>query len=149
MSASFMVSVCVAANVALAGIGALRQPDPDRDALVALEQHWLSAEHDRAALDRILADDFQHPVPTGVVLTKAQHIEWAVAHPGPVDRRQRFEQMQVRRYGDAAIVTGVVLTTDGSGQEARSIFTDVFVRRAGRWQAVNAQENAVPAPARQ
>jgi hypothetical protein len=52
--------------------------------------------------------------------------------------------MQVRVYGDVGVVNGIVLTTDEQGREVeRTIFTDVFVRRNGRWEAVNAQENAV------
>ena len=51
---------------------------------------------------------------------------------------------KVRVYGDVGFVNGVVLTTDERGREAeRTSFTDVFVRRNGRWEAVNAQENAV------
>jgi len=54
------------------------------------------------------------------------------------------DQMQVRVYGDVGIANGIVLTTDEQGRELeRIIFTDVFVRRNGRWEAVNAQENAV------
>ena len=52
--------------------------------------------------------------------------------------------MQVRVYGDVGIANGIVLTTDEQGRELeRIIFTDVFVRRNGRWEAVNAQENPV------
>jgi hypothetical protein len=35
----------------------------------------LAAETDSAALDRILAGDFLHPVPFGLALTKRQHID--------------------------------------------------------------------------
>ena len=40
--------------------------DTDRDAIVALEQQWLAGLHDRATLERVLADDFVHPVPTPI-----------------------------------------------------------------------------------
>jgi hypothetical protein len=41
--------------------------------------------------------------------------------------------------------TELVIAADAGGKEtARTMFTDVFVLRDGRWQAVNAQENAVP-----
>jgi hypothetical protein len=116
----------------------------DRASLEAVELEWLHAEHDRATLDRVLADDFVHPVAAGVFLTKAQHIDWVVAHPPPVDRRQRFDRLVIRTYGDVGIVTGMVIAQAPDGREDRSVFTDVFVKRDGRWQAVNAQENAVP-----
>ena len=92
---------------------------------------------------------FINPVPAGVFLTKAQHIDWAVRHPAPRGRRQRLDQLRIRTYGDVGLVTGLVIATGGDGREDRTVFTDVFVRRNGRWQAVNAQENAVqPMPGR-
>ncbi|HEU5467360.1 MAG TPA: DUF4440 domain-containing protein, partial [Gemmatimonadales bacterium] len=59
------------------------------------------------------------------------------------DRQQQFDQLQVRVYGSAAVVTGMVISTDLAGHEAKTVFTDVFAKRGGRWQAVNAQENPV------
>jgi hypothetical protein len=128
-----------------------RNPEQDRAALIALENDWLANEHNAAALERILASDFVHPLPTGDFVTKAQHIEFSSAHPPPANQKRRFDQMQVRVYGDVGIVNGVVVTTDEKGpsrtdgdQEVhRTVFTDVFVWRDSRWQAVNAQENAV------
>ena len=112
----------------------------DRTALESIEHQWLDSEHDPAVLDRILAEDFLHPVSAGVVLTKRQHIDWAISHPAPPGHHQRFDQLQVRTYGSVGIVTGMVVSADDSQREGRTIFTDVFVRRDKRWQAVNAQE---------
>src|SRR5436190_22007758 len=128
-----------------------RTPERDRAALVALENEWLANEHNAAALERILASDFVHPLPTGDFITKAQHIAFSSAHPPPANRKQHFDQLRVRVYGDVGIVTGVGVATEEKGPSQtgendevdRTVFTDVFVWRAGRWQAVNAQENAV------
>jgi hypothetical protein len=120
-----------------------RSPAEDRLAVVALENQWLTHESDAAALDSILADDFSHPVGAGVILTKQQHIAWASTHPAPQGTRWAFDALGVRLYGDMAIANGVVRRTSPQGEEQRSIFTDVFVYRDGRWQAVNAQENVV------
>ena len=121
-----------------------RTPERDRAALIALENEWLANEHNPAALERILASDFVHPVPTGGFVTKAQHIAFSSAHPPPANLKQHFDQMRVRVYGDVGIVNGVVVTTDEKDHEVdRTVFTDVFLWRDGRWQAVNAQENAV------
>jgi hypothetical protein len=54
---------------------AKRTSNPDCDALIALENDWLKNEHNAAELEHILAEDFLHPVVTGKVLTKAQHIQ--------------------------------------------------------------------------
>jgi hypothetical protein len=47
-------------------------------------------------------------------------------------------------YGETAIANGIVEASDvPDDKPKRTVFTDVFVYRAGRWQAVNAQENAM------
>ena len=132
----------------LQAVGAAHAPqrtaEKDRQALVALENEWLGSEHDAAALERILAPDFVHPVATGDFLTKAQHIYYSTKYLPPANLKQRFEQMSVRVYGDVGIVNGIVVTSDEHGQEVdKTIFTDVFAYRDGRWQAINAQENRV------
>src|SRR5215470_12305072 len=117
--------------------------EKDRKELLSLEDEWLNAR-DAGTLERILADDFVHPVPQGVFLNKAEHIEWYVGHLPPANRKTRFDHMRVRIYGDTAVVTGMVIAGDESGKEVgRTVFTDVFVHHDSRWQAVNAQENPV------
>jgi hypothetical protein len=112
--------------------------------LIALENAWLKGEHDAAALDPILASDFIHPVVTGDFLTKAQHIYYSSRHRPPANLKNRFGNLSVRMYGDVGIVNGIVVTSDKDGKDvSRTIFTDVFVYRDGRWQAINAQENKV------
>jgi len=129
-----------------------RNPDQDRQALIALENTWLKSEHDAAALDSILASDFIHPVATGDFLTKAQHISYSSRHLPPANLKNRFDNLTVRLFGDGGIVNGIVVASDEHGKEVnRTIFTDVFVYRDGRWQAINARENRVendsrPAP---
>src|SRR5262249_25533706 len=92
-----------------------RSPEQDRAALIALENEWLANEHDASVLERILASDFVHPLPTGDFVTKAQHIAFLSAHPRPANLKQHFDQLRVRVYGDVGIVNGVVVTTDQKG----------------------------------
>jgi Domain of unknown function (DUF4440) len=118
--------------------------DADRAAVVAVENDWLSHLSDGPSLNRILADDFVHPVPNGLFLNKPGHIKWAVEHPRPAGWRARFEKLEVRVYGATAIANGIVETNDNAeAQPRKTIFTDVFVYRDNRWQAVNAQENEI------
>ena len=122
-----------------------RGPAKDREAIIALEQEWLHAS-DAATLDRILASDFVHVVPVDHFLTKQEHIDWFIKHPEPKERHTKFDKLNVRLYGDVGIVNGSVIATDSNGKEVdRTMFTDVFVFRDGRWQAVNGQENGVRA----
>jgi hypothetical protein len=75
----------------------------NREALIALENHWLNKEHKAAALDQILAADFLHPVVTGDVLSKAQHIKFASTPPASPD-------LTKRRSSGSRIWTLVLLT---------------------------------------
>ena len=119
-------------------------PQPDAHAtIVILENDWLAHQSDRTTLERILAPDFIHPVAAGVFLTRQQHIAWAVEHPRP-GRKFVFEKLDVRLYGETAIATGIVANSDAAGGDLRrTIFTDVFVLRRGRWQAIGAQETPI------
>ena len=126
-----------------AGLSQRRSVDSDRQALIALENEWLVAR-EAATLDRILAEDFVHPVPSGDFLTKAQHIDWFKRHPPPANLKFAFGRLDVRLYGNVGIANGTVVTSDETGKElSRNVFTDVFAFRNGRWQAINAQETDV------
>ncbi|MGE5112306.1 MAG: nuclear transport factor 2 family protein [Acidobacteriaceae bacterium] len=108
-------------------------------AIADLETHWLQHIDDPTVLDSILADDFVHTLPSGFI-TKQQQIDFAKAHPRTPQEERHFEDFKVRVYGDTGIANGIVVTTDASGTH-RTVFTDIFVKRNGKWQAVNAQEN--------
>ncbi|HEV2333328.1 MAG TPA: nuclear transport factor 2 family protein [Gammaproteobacteria bacterium] len=112
----------------------------DEKQLLDLEQRWLVAgeRRDIPALREILGDDFVDVSYQGKLRSKADHLAATLA---PSKSRQTLEELQVRLYGDTGIVNGLdhVVTADGSAAyEIR--FTDMFVKRKGRWQAVSAQE---------
>ena len=143
MFAASAVVFCVSYGMSFAQTPP-RRAEQDRQALIALENEWLSSEHNTAKLEKILASDFVHPVVTGDFLTKEQHIHYSSEYLSPASLKKHFSDLQVRLYGDVGIVNGVVVTTDDKGQEVnKTVFTDVFVCRDGRWQAINAQENEV------
>ena len=52
------------------------------------------------------------------------------------------DDLSVRAYGDAAVVTGRT-TASAGGQTVVLRFTDVFVRRDGKWLAVASQATRV------
>jgi len=121
-----------------------RTIEEDLRKLMAVETEWLAGEHDAAVLDRILAYDFVHPVVTGDLLNKTQHIYYSAKYLPPPKLKQRFENLKLRVYGDVGIVNGLVVTSDEHGKDTdRTVFTDVFAYREGRWRAINAQENRV------
>jgi ketosteroid isomerase-like protein len=126
--------------------------EPQAQADVAhLEREWLGAL-DRAdvnAIARILADDFLRPAPqSGHFIGKTELLRYYRSHlVPPKAEKKQIEDMIVIVYGSSAIARGKVVTRDAEGFAVSTLlFTDVFVRRAGKWQAVSAQENPVPGP---
>lgn len=146
--------------VLASGIGPVfaQPPASERNAasLVAVEQQWLTAlqRRDVAVLARLLGREFIDSDYRGDAVPRAQYLEYfahAARRRGP-SARQSFEDVRVRFVAgdEVAIVTGVVVTrsaakplaaASSSSPELRhSRFTDVFVWRQGRWQAVTGQE---------
>jgi hypothetical protein len=116
--------------------------DKAKQELLDLENHWLHSEHDPDALESILAPDFLHVLEIGII-TKEQHIDYWRKHPATPSPPEHFEDMHVRVYGTVGIVNGVVVRNQAEGLR-RTLFTDVFAYRDGKWQAVSAQELPVP-----
>jgi Domain of unknown function (DUF4440) len=122
-----------------------RSVEKSKQELLDLENHWLQVEDDPAALELILAPDFLHVVPAGII-TRDEQLSFMRKHPRSEQGAKLFENLHVRVYGDVGIVNGAVVAAgqEGaakSGQGARkTLFTDVFVYRDGTWQAVSAQE---------
>ena len=110
----------------------------------AVEQRWLENEDRPDVVQSILADDFVHVLPAGFI-SKEDHLAFLRKHPNAFPGSKHFEELRVRIYGEVAIATGIVSTIHDSGAKAkRTAFTDVFVRRDGKWLAVNAQELPLP-----
>ena len=117
----------------------------DSSGAASVEHEWLAHEHEAAPLEHILAADFIHPIGSGLFITKAQHIGYVAAHPANPGFRAHFERLDVRIVDGVAIATGIVAARDNAGAttDRRTVFTDIFACRDGRWQAVSAQETPV------
>ena len=100
---------------------------------------------DRATMERLYADDYVYTHSNGTVNNKAQEIaeymssemKWT-AH--------KSDDLKVRMYHDVAIVTGLsTLTGSAKGYvSGPRRFTELWVRRNGRWQTVGGQSTLVP-----
>jgi ketosteroid isomerase-like protein len=127
--------------------------DHSESAILQLEQKWLKAleSGDAAALQTILADDWQDNTSLGRIVTRKEFFDWLAANP---PRRilgvtSEIDEPKVRFYGDVAIATGVVVREMnelplGKKHVQHTLFTDVLVWRDARWQAVASQETLVP-----
>ena len=115
----------------------------DQAAIENLEREWSTAvvRGDSRPLEQILSEDCSLIGPDGSMLTKSQVI--AAVRSGDF-KFQSLDpgRMQVRTYGDAAVVTGggevkgKYKDQDLSGTQR---WTDTFIKLQGRWQCVASQ----------
>ena len=120
--------------------------DPPANAeqiVLQLTRDWLAAEesHDRATLQRIIADDFQGTGPGGNTVVKADVIPEEGSQSGLAIATSN---VKARVFGDAAVVTARGVSKKGEKGELR--FTVVFAKRDNRWQMVAGHLSAVPNP---
>ena len=115
--------------------------------LKQLEQDWLDTyrEGDADKMGKILADDFIGRWADGSTQTKDEQLR-AIRTGAEKHSTNQMLECNVRLYGDTAVVTGlqteqsVLERRDGSGKYS---YTDVFVKRDGRWQVVATETKRV------
>ena len=115
-------------------------------ALVHIEQTWASAleKKDTATLGCLLAEEFQDVDPQGNVSDRATTLAKAADHR---PMHNELSELTPRVYGDFGYIRGLATATDAQGKiVARVRFTDVYIYRDGRWQAVAGQESMLPKP---
>jgi ketosteroid isomerase-like protein len=137
------VLFCASASLVLArpaSPGPIQASKAEQE-LLQIEREWQDAlvKRDVATIERIEADDYMFTDPEGGVQDKATDIAQIKTGQLVFDSFKN-DDMKVRVYGDAAVVTarsivkGKFQDEDISG-EYRS--TDVFVKQQGRWRCVN------------
>lgn len=119
----------------------------DDAALRAADASWnaLRLSADVAALDRLLADDWQLTHSDGRVEDKAGYLRQLQTRNR---RNEAIENRDVvlRRYGDAAVVTGTSVqagTSGGQPWQGRFRFTRVWLLRDGRWVMVASHSSRI------
>jgi ketosteroid isomerase-like protein len=126
-------------------------PPTDSEQVLAdlkrLEDEWTVANinADKKKLNRILADDYVG-INQGRPQGKAQYLK--TIEPEPSIQHWEFENLKLSLSGDRASLSGVlrleVEDENGDPQQITYRFTDKFVWRAGRWQAVASEVDQVP-----
>lgn len=107
----------------------------ERDAAAAL------VKKDLAGFGGVFSEDAVFTGPDGAVQTKAQLLADIKSGSLVIDASE-ISDMKVRVFGEAAVVT--YTTTDKGKHKGRDIsgryrWTDMFVRRGGKWQIVAGQ----------
>ena len=128
-------------------LGAQNAPTGDERAVLALEEAWAKAvvARDGATFKRLLAPGFVYTeddrVQTGDQLTRD------IVSGTDTVTEARNEQLETHAFDNTMIVTGWLVLRGRSGGkpfERRFRFTDTWVKRAGQWQIVAAQDYLVP-----
>jgi hypothetical protein len=139
-------------------------PGGDRNeaGVMKVMQQWLDAlqTRDMKTLALILGEEWTDNSRVGLIYTRKDFFAGPPIKTPPASAltapatylSRRFENVRVRMYGDAAVVTGTVGNDTSVAESSvnglpRTIFTDVLVWREGRWQAVTSQETAIPGKA--
>lgn len=111
--------------------------------LTDLEHEWTVANinADKKKLSRILADDYVGTTSDGKTQGKADYLR--TIKRDTVIQRWEFDELKVSLKGDRASLTGLlrvdVLNQQREIEPAAFRFTDKFVWRDNRWQAVNSE----------
>jgi hypothetical protein len=121
-----------------------------------MDRQWIIEAYgsrDLKDFDRIVAEDFLITGSNGKVLNKAQKRANVVAdytEPSPEAIFKIEEQSaQVRVFDKTAISTGYIIenyTYKGTKINDRVYFTNVYLKRNGRWQVVASQFTRVKQP---
>lgn len=102
---------------------------------------------DAASLGPMLADEFIYRTHFGAESDKDEFLESIAAFPIEI-LSLRGDELKVNVYGEMAVLTGVQVAEarppEGETEESAVAFTDVFVRRAGRWLMVLAYGVELP-----
>ena len=121
----------------------------DKAELAALQQTlakaWLSG--DRATVEQVIAPEWKSTGPDGSTSDRDSVMTQVFETRMHTIRSLEITDVQPRVFGDAAVVTGRTHGTGDFGGAAYDVvirFTDTFVRRDGRWQAVASHSSLLP-----
>jgi len=142
-SIPLLVALAFASSTSTALLQAADKKAKDEQAIQKLEQEWADAlvKGDQTTIDRIVSPDWLFTDPEGNLITKATSD--ADLKSGKVKFESvQADELKVRVFGDSAIAFGLVTEKgnyDGKDTSGQYRFTDVFIKKDGRWQAVCTQ----------
>lgn len=134
-----LIGVCVASET--------QSQEVVKKTLIDLEHTINEATRtkDRAALERIYADDYYCVHSNGVAMNRSAELAKNMSKENAWTDFV-LDDVVVRVFGDVGILTGR-LTLNGAAKGFKAgarRFTDIFIRREGRWQLLNCQTTLVP-----
>lgn len=129
-----------------AGFGLAQQPSATRKAVFALEEEWTRAlvRRDTMAFKKLTTPGFVY-TEDNVVMNQRELIHAVVT--GDTVEWAGNEEMKLHDYTPVAVVTGILVVRgrkDNRTYTNRYRFTDTWLYRNGRWQAIAAQDYLIP-----
>jgi ketosteroid isomerase-like protein len=119
----------------------MKNQEPDKlveEEILRIENNLFTAikDKDTKRLDNILAEDFVHRNPITGEQNKAEFLTAISSLPLEIISVWS-EDMKVNVFSDVAVMTGTqkakVRVTDGTEAIGATAFTDIFVKREGKW----------------
>ncbi len=107
-------------------------------------QAWINA--DTAAMRPLLADDLLYCHSTGQCQNK-EEIVAAIGSRETLYRKMDIVSLEPRAVGGAVLINGkldITAESGGKGTRFQGIYTDVYVKKDGRWQMVSWQSTRLP-----
>lgn len=124
----------------------------DSAAIWYLEQDWNNAilKRNKEWFEKNYASDFSSVSSTSAkLMNRAEDISDTIDDKGTMDLAETSD-MNIRVDGNTAIVTGVFRTkgkdAKGSPFDRKTRYTDVWIKRDGRWQAWGSSGTTIPTP---
>jgi hypothetical protein len=119
----------------------LKQPTAnaaDLEALQELNRDYIRSvsESDVRWFDANLAQDFMNSNPDGTLVDRAGFLK-QIAPPCPISNLQ-IEDVRIRILGETAIIHARTTYRKPGGEAGVGRYTDVWMRRPGRWICVSA-----------
>ncbi|MEZ5356641.1 MAG: nuclear transport factor 2 family protein [Bryobacteraceae bacterium] len=119
------------------------------DGVKAAEKAWAAAttSNDKAALDKVLANDLNYIHSTGDVDTKKTYVDNLSNGVRVYNKIEHEEPMDIRLYGNTAVVSAsgrFEVTSRGNRSPAHLRFLHVWVYQQGRWQLAAHQSLRLP-----
>jgi ketosteroid isomerase-like protein len=117
----------------------------DRAYIRQAESDWAESvvSNDVSVLERILADDFVGVDIDGSHYSKADAIKDFRTHPSEF-ASNHLNEVEIRFYGDTAVAQGNESWKKKDGTPGKFVWTDTWIKRAGKWQIVAAEDLVPP-----
>lgn len=117
----------------------------DKADLAKFENNFavILVKNDTAALEEKLAPDWKLILSDGTVMTRDELLK-AIKAGKLKMTADSVSDLEVRVYGDAAVVIGISDSKglwDGQPFTGRDRFTDVFIRKEGKWICVSSHSS--------